>query len=71
VAVAKMLQNDVGRLPVVHRDDPRQLAGYLGRTGIMEARSRSLKEEHVRERSWQRPRRVMQAQPQAKPPEAG
>jgi len=51
-AVVKMLNNDIGRLPVVSRDDPQQLLGYLGRTCVLEARSRKLKEESVRERSW-------------------
>ena len=60
VAVNKMLQNDVGRLPVVAHDDPGRLVGYLGRTGIMEARLRWMEEEHVRERSWQRPRRAVE-----------
>ena len=55
-----MLQNDVGRLPVVAHDDPGRLVGYLGRTGIMEARLRWMEEEHVRERSWQRPRRAVE-----------
>ena len=54
-AVAKMLRNEVGRLPVVSRADPTKLVGYLGRTGIMEARLRGLEEEDLRERSWQRP----------------
>lgn len=49
-AVERMLRNDVGRLPVVSRDDPDKLVGYLGRTGILEARQRHLQEEHFRER---------------------
>jgi H+/Cl- antiporter ClcA/CBS domain-containing protein len=48
-AVAKMLRNDIGRLPVVSREDPRQLLGYLGRAAVMAARLRRLEEEHVRE----------------------
>lgn len=51
-AVDRMLAHHIGRLPVVARDDPRRLVGYLGRTGIMEARLRKLEEENVRERSW-------------------
>jgi CBS domain-containing protein len=54
-AVAKMLRNEVGRLPVVSRADPKKLVGYLGRTGVMEARLRGLEEEDLRERGWQRP----------------
>jgi CBS domain-containing protein len=48
----KMLQNDIGRLPVVERSDPRKLIGYLGRHGVMAARLRRLHEEHVRDRGW-------------------
>jgi chloride channel protein, CIC family len=51
-ASAKMLRNNIGRLPVVDRKDPRRVIGYLGRPGIMAARLRRLDEEHVRERGW-------------------
>jgi CIC family chloride channel protein len=32
-ALDKMVRHDIGRLPVVERHDPKQLLGYLGRTG--------------------------------------
>jgi chloride channel protein, CIC family len=51
-AVTKMIRNEIGRLPVVSRDDPHQLLGYLGRTGLLEARLRKLQEEELRERRW-------------------
>ncbi len=51
-AVDRMLRRGVGRLPVVSRDDPGCLEGYLGRTGVMEARQRQLNEEDLREQSW-------------------
>ena len=51
-ASAKMLRSNVGRLPVVDRNDPRRVVGYLGRPGIMAARLRRLEEEHVREPGW-------------------
>jgi chloride channel protein, CIC family len=51
-ASAKMLRNNVGRLPVVDRHEPRHVVGYLGRPGIMAARLRRLEEEHVREPGW-------------------
>ena len=51
-ALSKMLANDIGRLPVVKRDDPRTIVGYLGRPGIMAGRLRRHEEEHVRERGW-------------------
>ncbi|HQX16533.1 MAG TPA: chloride channel protein [Anaerolineales bacterium] len=50
--VARMLSHDIGRLPVVSRDDQRQLLGYLGRTGLLEARFRNIREEEQRERRW-------------------
>jgi chloride channel protein, CIC family len=51
-AAAKMLRNDVGRLPVVDRIDHRKVVGYLGRSGVMAARLRRLHDEHVREPGW-------------------
>jgi len=48
----KMLHNNIGRLPVVERKDPRKLVGYLGRQGVMAARLRRLHDEHVREPGW-------------------
>ncbi len=55
-ASAKMLRNNIGRLPVVDRKDPGHVVGYLGRHGIMAARLRRLDEEHVREAGWFRSR---------------
>jgi chloride channel protein, CIC family len=51
-AAAKMLRNDIGRLPVVERNDPTRVIGYLGRSGIMVARLRRPEEKHVREPGW-------------------
>jgi chloride channel protein, CIC family len=48
-AAARMLNHDIGRLPVVDRHDPKRLVGYLGRPGLMAARLRELEEEQVRE----------------------
>jgi len=50
-AVVRMARHDVGRLPVVARDDPGRLEGYLGRTGIMAAWTNGIDEETTRERS--------------------
>ncbi len=49
-AVTKMLRNNIGRLPVVSRQNPSRLVGYLGRPDVLKARSRQLEEEHARER---------------------
>ncbi len=51
-ATTKMLRHKVGRLPVVSRDDPQQVVGYLGRQEIFSARQRVLLDEYVRERGW-------------------
>ena len=51
-ASAKMLRNNIGRLPVLESYDSGRVVGYLGRPGIMAARLRRLDEEHVREPGW-------------------
>jgi hypothetical protein len=53
-----MLRANVGRLPVVKRDDPKTVVGYLGRSGILAGRLRRLEEEQVLEPGWIKPRRV-------------
>jgi H+/Cl- antiporter ClcA len=53
-AAAKMLHQDVGRLPVVERGDERKAVGYLGRAAILAARTRRLHDEHVLEQGWWR-----------------
>ena len=51
-AVVKLLRLDIGRLPVVSRDDPRALVGYLGRAHVMSARLRWYRSEHTKEGGW-------------------
>jgi chloride channel protein, CIC family len=51
-AAAKMLRIDVGRLPVVSRQHPKKLVGYLGRSGVLAAHLKRLEEEHVLEPGW-------------------
>ena len=51
-AVTKMVRNDIGRLPVVSRNNPHHVLGYLGRAAVMTARLRRVEEEHDRERGW-------------------
>lgn len=48
-AVTRMLRHDIGRLPVVDRNDSQRLVGYLGRASVMAARSKQHQEEHIRE----------------------
>ena len=52
VAVMRMLHFDIGRLPVVERNDPKKLIGYLGRAGVMASRLKTLEDEHRREPGW-------------------
>ncbi len=47
-----MLRNDIGRLPVVSRENPREVVGYLGRAVVMTARLHRMKEEQERESGW-------------------
>jgi chloride channel protein, CIC family len=51
-AIDKMARNDIGRLPVVDRDDHTRLLGYLGRTGISAGWRYLLEEEQVRDAGW-------------------
>jgi H+/Cl- antiporter ClcA len=53
-AITKMLRNDIGRLPVVERDNPRHVIGYLGRANILGARVKQIDEENLRERGRMR-----------------
>jgi H+/Cl- antiporter ClcA/CBS domain-containing protein len=52
-AVERMLSRNIGRLPVVAREEPSRLVGYLGRAGVMSARVRLYEEENLRERGRQ------------------
>lgn len=47
-AAAKMLWHNIGRLPVVKRNQPGSVVGYLGRADILGARMRLQEEEESR-----------------------
>jgi CBS domain-containing protein len=51
-AVDKMIGHGVGRLPVVEREHPTRLLGYLGRKGIADAWEDLREEDQVREAGW-------------------
>jgi CIC family chloride channel protein len=51
-AAGKMLRAGVGRLPVVSREDHRQVVGYLNREGVLSARLKRIHEEGHREPGW-------------------
>jgi H+/Cl- antiporter ClcA/predicted transcriptional regulator len=50
-ALTKMLNRDIGRLPVAERRNPTRVIGYLGRAALLSARMRLHEEEHIRQRS--------------------
>jgi CBS domain-containing protein len=52
IAIEKLLQHEIGRLPVVRRDMPDRLVGYLSRAAILSARGKAIREEFHRERGW-------------------
>jgi chloride channel protein, CIC family len=51
-ALHRMLQRDVGRLPVVSREEPEKMVGYLNRSNLLGAWTRRVQEESVRDRGW-------------------
>ena len=51
-AAAKMLQFDIGRLPVVDRADEKCPVGYFARESVLAARLRRFRDEHIREPGW-------------------
>lgn len=50
VALTKMLNRNVGRLPVVEPDNLTRVVGYLGRAAILSARIKLHDEENIRQR---------------------
>ena len=51
-AVTKMLENNIGRLPVVDRQDPAKMIGYINRANVMGSWRGHLHAESVRENGW-------------------
>src|SRR5580692_919292 len=51
-ALFRMLQNDIGRLPVVSRENSKEMIGYLNRSSILGAWTRQMEEEGLREHGW-------------------
>jgi len=49
-ALTKMLERDIGRLPVVERNNRGHVVGYLGRAAILSARMKFHEEENIRQR---------------------
>ncbi len=53
-AMVRMLQHDIGRLPVVNREKPQQMVGYFNRASLLGAWTRQVEEEGIREHGWLR-----------------
>ena len=51
-ALHRILKHNIGRLPVVAREDPRKLVGYCDRSNILGAWTRQIEDEGVREHGW-------------------
>jgi len=51
-AVNKMIIHNIGRLPVVNRTHPNQAIGYIGRSAIIQAQVKLIKDENQRESRW-------------------
>jgi chloride channel protein, CIC family len=51
-AMVRMLQNDIGRLPIVKRENPQQMVGYFNRASLLGAWTRQMEEEGIREHGW-------------------
>ncbi len=51
-AALKLLNHNIGRMPVVDRADERKVVGYLNRSTILAARMLRFQDEHVREPGW-------------------
>lgn len=59
-ALAKMLTFDIGHLPVVERDAPKAVVGFLTRSDILKARHRRMAAELHRERVYNPMPRMLQ-----------
>ena len=51
-AMLRMLQHDIGRLPVVSLEDPQRIVGYFNRSSTLDAWSRQVHEGGVRKHGW-------------------
>jgi len=51
-AMHRMLENNIGRLPVVSREEPGKMVGYFNRASLLSAWARQIEEEGTREHGW-------------------
>jgi chloride channel protein, CIC family len=51
-AVHRMVSHNIGRLPVVSREDPKLMVGYFDRSHILSAWARQVEDESLQEHGW-------------------
>jgi len=51
-ALHRMVSHNIGRLPVVSREDPQRMTGYFDRSDILSAWTRQIEDEGVQEHGW-------------------
>jgi len=51
-ALHRLLENDIGRLPVVERGNPSKMVGFFDRSSLLNTWTHQLDEENVREHGW-------------------
>lgn len=51
-ALHRMVSHNIGRLPVISRDDSKQMVGYFDRSNLLNAWTRQIEEEGVQEHGW-------------------
>jgi hypothetical protein len=52
IMFVRTYNRDVGRLPVVERNNQTNIVGYLGRASILSARMKIHEEENIRQKGW-------------------
>lgn len=52
IAMLRMLDADIGRLPVISRDETQEVIGYLSRANIIESHMQRLQDETQAEAGW-------------------
>ncbi len=51
-ALFRMLQHNIGRLPVVTRSEPEKVVGMIGRQSVLSAWTKQMREEYQRQHGW-------------------
>jgi chloride channel protein, CIC family len=51
-AMYRMLEHNIGRMPVVSRDDPHKMVGFFNRSSLLGVWSHQREEEELREHGW-------------------